>query len=174
MYHLYHRKAHVLARYSVCIDTCIMCYVSLECIDTYAKRAHHVSLHSTPSFVCIAMCYCLCSTTRSHGFHPPTFLAQFPCKWCFDLAPSNQVMLKVPTPSLLLRAQVTIPIVPCFSSAGTSCNLARVICLLIISSKIKPLRTHSTRSPRLGIVKSLLMYHLPLAVIATTISLVLK
>ncbi len=32
-----------------------MYHVSLGCVNTYAKRAHHVSLHSTPSFVCIAM-----------------------------------------------------------------------------------------------------------------------
>jgi hypothetical protein len=172
MCHLYHRKAHVLARYSVCVDTCIMCYVSLECIDTYAKRARHVSLHSTPSFVCIAMCYCLCSTTRSHGFHPPTCLAQFPCKWCLVLRPSNQVMLKVPTPSLLLRAQVTIPIVSFCNSLGF--QLSRKLCRVTKRLLRKPLCTHITRSPFLGIVKSLLMYHLPLAVIATTISLVRK
>lgn len=38
MCHLYHRKAFMLARYRVCIDTCIMCCVSLECIDTYAEE----------------------------------------------------------------------------------------------------------------------------------------
>lgn len=119
------------------------------------------------------MCYCLCSTTRSHCFHPLTCLAQLPCKWCFVFVPSNQVMLNVPAPTLLLRAQVTIPIVPFCNSLGFQPS-RKVASVTLVVLAMKPLCTHTTRSPRLGIVKSLLMYHLPLGVIATTISFVLK